>query len=181
MEKKLLTLKNFTSLSEEILKDILTLRNSQRVRCNMRSKKEIPLDEHLSYCKSLHARSDILYFAVFVDEKLEGVLDFKSIDPVLKSYESGCYFIENATVNLAYYANLAAFIVAKDRGLERVNCCVMKSNIPALLLNTCKLGYKIVSENSEYSFFEKDISNDRLTNEFLKQKIDKVFILRLDI
>jgi len=86
---------NFKYLSEDKLLDILSLRNSDRVRLNMANSELIPAQEHLSYFKSLSSRKDVLYFAVYVNNFLEGVLDFKAIDVNEQTYESGSYFIEN--------------------------------------------------------------------------------------
>ena len=77
---------NFRYLTEDCLQEILNLRNSDRVRMNMANKDKICFEEHLNFCRSLFDRKDLLYFAVYVNDSLEGVIDFKSIDFILKKY-----------------------------------------------------------------------------------------------
>ena len=115
---------NFKYLSDDKLLDILSLRNSDRVRLNMANSELISAQDHLSYCKSLSSRKDVLYFAVYINIYLEGVVDFKNIDFNEHSYESGSYFIEKSKYNITYYANIAGFLIARALNLTAVSCYV---------------------------------------------------------
>lgn len=150
---------NFKYLSEAKLLDILSLRNSDRVRLNMANPEPITALSHLSFCNSLSSRQDVLYFAVYVNDNLEGVLDFKAIDFNSHSYESGSYFIEKSKYNISYYANIAGFLIARSLNLTAVNCYVYKNNMSAMLLNTCKLKYHIVKEDHLFYYLNKDLSD----------------------
>lgn len=166
---------NFRYLTEDCLQEILNLRNSDRVRMNMANKDKICLEEHLNFCRSLFERKDLLYFAVYVNDSLEGVIDFKSIDFILKKYESGSYFIERSQYNISYYANLAGFLIAKSLGLTKVSCYVNKENLAAMLLNTCKLKYKIIFEDPVYYYLEKDLSDESVSNNKVRTTLEKKF------
>lgn len=150
---------NFKYLSDDKLLNILSLRNSDRVRLNMANSELISAQDHLSYCKSLSSRKDVLYFAVYINNHLEGVLDFKNIDFNEHSYESGSYFIEKSKYNISYYANIAGFLIARALNLTAVSCYVYKNNMSAMLLNTCKLKYKIVKEDHLFYYLNKDLSD----------------------
>lgn len=176
-----LAIKNFVSLSDDELIKILELRNSERVRNNMANSEIISLDSHLSFCRSLKNRKDIFYFGVYVNSSLEGVLDLKFFDNDKLSYESGSYFIEKSKYNISYYANLAGFIIAKSMGLKRVTCYVLKDNLQAMLLNTCKLKYKITHSDEKYYYLEKSLDDDVIHTEVLSKLISKRFSLMLDI
>ena len=141
----------------------------------MANKEMISPEDHLNYCRSLQNKHDLLYFAVYVNGILEGVLDFKSIDHILKKYESGSYFIEKSQFNISYYANLAGFLIAKSLGLMKVSCYVYKDNLAAMLLNTCKLKYKITSEDAACYYLEKDLSNEVEIDKKIKSVLEKKF------
>lgn len=172
---------NFKYLSEDKLLDILSLRNSDRVRLNMANSELIPAQEHLSYCKTLSSRKDVLYFAVYVNNFLEGVLDFKAIDFNEQTYESGSYFIENSKYNISYYANIAGFLIARSLKLATVSCFVYKNNMSAMLLNTCKLKYKIVKEDHLFYYLNKDLSDKCFDSDKYRNSLNRKFSLEISI
>ena len=171
-----LSIVDFSYLDKTQLLEILSLRNSDYVRNRMATSDEILEDTHLLFCKNLKQRTDALFCGVYLEDKLVGVIDLKGIDLKSKSYESGCYFCKNSK-NITYFANLAAFIIAKDIGLTKATCYVKKDNIQAVLFNTMKLRYRTTKETDEFYYFEKDLDTPKNSIENLKAKISSSFEL----
>lgn len=84
-------LKNFTTLSLEEQKMVLTWRNNIEIRQWMYSQDIISLEDHLSYVSSLESKKDRYYFLVKKDDENIGVIDFTSIDRTNGTAEIGLY------------------------------------------------------------------------------------------
>lgn len=171
-----LSIVDFSYLDKTKLLEILALRNSDYVREKMASSEEILEDTHLLFCENLKQRTDVLFCGVYLEDKLVGVIDLKKIDFQSKSYESGCYFCKDPK-NITYFSNLAAFIIAKEIGLNKATCYVKKDNIQAVLFNTMKLRYKTTKETDDFYFFEKDLASPKTSFDNLKAKISSSYEL----
>lgn len=171
-----LSIVDFSYLDKTQILEILSLRNSDYVREKMASSDVILEDTHFLFCENLKQRNDALFCGVYLENKLVGVIDLKAIDLNTKTYESGCYFCKDSK-NITYFANLAAFIIAKEIGLTKANCYVKKDNIQAVLFNTMKLRYKTTKETDEFYYFEKDLDTPKNSIENLKAKISSSYEL----
>ena len=174
-----LSIIDFSYLDRKSLLEILALRNSDYVREKMSSSNEILEDDHLLFCENLKQRADALFCGVYLEDKIVGVIDLKSIDLNSKTYESGCYFCKDSK-NLTYFANLAAFVIAKEIGLTKATCYVKKDNIQAVLFNTMKLRYKTTKQTDDFYFFEKDLDTPKTSFDNLKMKISSSFELLIN-
>ena len=154
----LLQLVDFRLLNDNELTEILTLRNSEYIRLKMDHIEQIDLSVHLKFCHSLITREDVLYLRASLDGPFEGVVDYQHINRDDGSYESGCYFRKGSKT--AYLANLAAFEIAMQQGFKEARCHVKKSNVPAVLFNTMKLGYVQSDESDNYILFTKKLDVD---------------------
>ena len=171
-----LSIVDFSYLDKTQLLEILSLRNSDYVREKMSSSDVILEDTHFLFCENLKQRNDALFCGVYLENKLVGVIDLKAIDLNTKTYESGCYFCKDSK-NITYFANLAAFIIAKEIGLTKANCYVKKDNIQAVLFNTMKLRYKTTKETDEFYFFEKNLATPKTSVDNFKAKISSSYEL----
>ena len=83
--------KNFTVLSEEELKMVLSWRNSPEVRQWMLNTELIELESHLEYVKQLKNRIDVFYWLIIRQNIPVGVLNINDVDYSTKTGEPGFY------------------------------------------------------------------------------------------
>lgn len=65
---------NFTQLSYDEQLLVLSWRNTTKVRQNMHTNREIPLEEHLSFLESLKTNDNAFYFIVKKNDEYIGVI-----------------------------------------------------------------------------------------------------------
>ncbi len=82
---------DFTKLTENEKRVVLSWRNHPEVRKWMFNKNEIPLYEHLDFIESLKKRADRLYYLVKKRKESIGVVDFTDIDYEKKRAHIGLY------------------------------------------------------------------------------------------
>lgn len=84
-------LKNFTELTLEEHRMILSWRNSDKVRMNMYTSDMIVEENHLKFIDILKESIDKEYFLVYENSEAIGVVYFTNINRSLKSTEFGLY------------------------------------------------------------------------------------------
>ena len=82
---------NFTDLTLEEKKMVLTWRNHNEIKKWMYNQNDILLDNHLMYIENLSNSIDKKYFIVKQNESYIGVVDFIQIDDKNKECEFGLY------------------------------------------------------------------------------------------
>jgi UDP-4-amino-4,6-dideoxy-N-acetyl-beta-L-altrosamine N-acetyltransferase len=92
-------LKNFTELTLEEHRMLLSWRNSDRVRMNMYTSYIIEEESHLKFIDILKESIDKKYFLVYEYDEPIGVVYFTNIDRELKSTEFGLYTNPNKKGN----------------------------------------------------------------------------------
>ncbi len=85
------TLVNFTDLTLDEKKMVLSWRNYPNVKKWMHNQQDISLQEHLEYIEHLKDSQDKLYFVVKKDTQYFGVIDFTTINMQQSSAEFGLY------------------------------------------------------------------------------------------
>lgn len=89
---------NFTLLSQDLLLEILSHRNAPEIRSQMRNSDPISAEDHLRFCAGLKHSKSKFYFAVFLNDILIGVLDYRLLDAKDRIYESGAYLDRKSVV-----------------------------------------------------------------------------------
>ncbi len=82
---------NFTDLTLEEKKMVLSWRNDSSIKQWMYNSDDISLENHLVFIETLKKSTDRLYFLVKRDSDYIGVIDFTNIDKANKSSEFGLY------------------------------------------------------------------------------------------
>ena len=145
---------NFTHLSQDLLLEILSHRNAPEIRSQMRNSDPISAEDHLRFCAGLKHSKSKFYFAVFLNDILIGVLDYRLLDAKDRIYESGAYFFDKPSI-VRVHAVLAAARVCVHYDLRLCKIAVKKDNIQALLFNTMKLGFEIETEDNDYYYLQQ--------------------------
>ena len=139
--------KNFVNLTEEEIKAVWQMRNSDSVRLKMYTQDIIPLENHKKWVSGLSGRSDCIYFLVLAEGEIAGCVNFTSISA--RQCEWGYYLnpeIQNGGLGivLEYYAVRYAF---ENLGVEKLFGAVIESN-PKLYRN--HIQYFGFSEDSAF-------------------------------
>ena len=123
-----LIFKNFTETSVEERKQILTWRNSDRIRLKMFDQNIISLEQHLKWIDSLKQKKDRLYFLVYLENNPIGVVDFTSLNFIEKSGSFGYYTDEKFTI----YAPLIEMELLRyffeELHFDLINAFVLENN-----------------------------------------------------
>ncbi|WP_213274510.1 UDP-4-amino-4,6-dideoxy-N-acetyl-beta-L-altrosamine N-acetyltransferase [Campylobacter vulpis] len=141
----MIELRNFISLSENELKELLKWRNDKSVAAFMKTQ-NISLEEHLQFVKSLKNDISKRYFVVFKGGQSIGVIHLFNIS--LQTCEFGLYakpcvkgvgqFLMNEVLNYAF----------THLKVQKLNACVFKTNEKALTLYL-KNGFEIINEDEK--------------------------------
>lgn len=170
---------NFIYLSEQSLKQILELRNSDEIRYKMANTNIISLEEHLSFCKKLKGDPTRLYIRVSVENEFLGVLTSVNNDFTNHTYVPGCYFSQSV---LSKYRKLSVDIASVfsflcyKLGLFYPMIYVRKDNPRAVFYNTMKLSNKIVKEDDTYYYMSNNCMDPtKQDDEVILKKFDYLF------
>src|SRR5574344_351431 len=171
MSKPVLTFRNFTKLPQKDLLYILEKRNSPDIRNKMTNTTIISRENHLSFCKSLRNNPTKLYFAVYLNNAIIGVIDFQNINYDKHTYEPGSYFFDSPSIVRSHAVSASGF-VRLEKKLYYPQIVVKKDNIQALLFNTMKMGAQIESEDENYYYLKSSVLDEKTPQSFDVMKYD---------
>ena len=146
-------LKNFNSLSIEEHKLILNLRNSDYVRLQMHNTNLISIEDHLKWIKNL--KSNNKYFAIFMNEKIIGNVNYTDLNDNDSSCYWGCYFSEN-THSFIVSASTIFFLdyVFNFIDVKKLKLFTKRNNHIALNFDK-NLGFKPYDEDEDYIYMSQ--------------------------
>lgn len=147
----ILEFKNYILLSLEEHSEVLSIRNSEHVRNNMKSKDIIEIQEHLNWIEKLKKDTENIYYAVFVDGVILGAVYITKIDYKKGISTWGLYFKNNIN---PFISSLSAYLLI-DRifnilNIKRLNLEVNKLNINAYKFDL-NFGFKVYDEYKDNS------------------------------
>lgn len=142
-----LTFTNFTLLNDRELLTILEWRNRPEIRQRMTHAESITPEAHLSFCKTLLKREDLLYLRIDVNGIPCGVSTsrFNFQNAVI---EPGVYYV--AYPYAAAKVGMVLSYVYEAYGMREVRSAVKKDNAQAVLFNALKTGSTVLSEDEDY-------------------------------
>lgn len=139
------TYQNFTTLTEEQIKQVWEWRNHPEIRRNMYNKDVIPFEHHIGYVNSLKTRDEAYYWLVFKKDKAIGVTSITSVDCKSESAELGSYLkpdLINSGLGFDFFYHNLLFLFGSEIDCSSLNAAVFRPNINALLMD-CYLGFEI--------------------------------------
>lgn len=145
-----LILKNFTLLNLEEHIEVLSIRNSEHVRNNMKTKNVITIDNHLKWIENLKEDTNNKYYVVLFDEKIVGAIYITDIDFLSKNCTWGLYFKRGVNPFIPSYSTFE--IINKiffELNLEILNLEVNKKNLAAYKFDL-SFGFKVYGEKNEF-------------------------------
>ncbi|MEB2831018.1 UDP-4-amino-4,6-dideoxy-N-acetyl-beta-L-altrosamine N-acetyltransferase [Campylobacter upsaliensis] len=137
----MIELRNFISLNENELKELLKWRNSVG---NFMKTQNISLKEHLNFVKSLKNDASRRYFVLLKDGAWIGVINFFNIDK--KACEFGLYAKPNLRGVGQLLMNEVLNYAFDTLKVQILKACVFKTNERALTLYL-KNDFKIINED----------------------------------
>ncbi|ELU6581768.1 UDP-4-amino-4,6-dideoxy-N-acetyl-beta-L-altrosamine N-acetyltransferase [Campylobacter upsaliensis] len=137
----MIELRNFISLNENELKELLKWRNSVG---NFMKTQNISLKEHLNFVKSLKNDASRRYFVLLKDGAWIGVINFFNIDK--KACEFGLYAKPNLRGVGQLLMNEVLNYAFDTLKVQILKACVFKTNERALALYL-KNDFKIINED----------------------------------
>ena len=144
-----LTFKNFIKLTRKEHEKILSLRNADYIRNNMKTKNIIKIENHMHWIDKLKYDNSNKYYAVYRDDEIVGAIYIKDIDYNKNKSTWGIYFKKN--INPLISSVSAYCIIDKifnELNLNILDSEVKKNNISAYKFNL-SLGFKVYGENIE--------------------------------
>ena len=145
----MIELRNFISLNENELKELLKWRNSVG---NFMKTQNISLKEHLKFVNSLKNDESKRYFVVFKGGQSIGVIHLFDITPY--SCEFGLYAKPNLRGVGQLLMNEVLNYAFDTLKVQILKACVFKTNERALTLYL-KNGFKIISEDEKMFYLCK--------------------------
>ena len=139
--------KKYPHLSHEEKVALLELRNAPFVRENMYHSKEINLTDHLHWLETLKARTDCLYWAIFLNNELVGGIDLTRIDWPNKFAEWGFFIAEKHLGLGAILEYLGMEYFFETLNLQTILAGVYEKNKKVYHLHKDRFGYQ---ENPSY-------------------------------
>ena len=144
---------NFTDMTLDEKKMVLSWRNHPEVKKWMYNSDNISLENHLEYVESLNNSPDKLYFLVEKDKNYIGVIDFTSINRDEKSSEFGLY------------ANVGSKIPGVGRILETI--CINYA-FDVLMISVLKL--EVFSDNIQVRNLHKKFHFQETTRKIVNNQ-----------
>ena len=148
-----ISLKDFHSLSEEEHKSILSLRNSDYVRLQMRNTNLISIEDHQKWIKNLKTNNK--YFAIFMNEEIIGNVNYTDLNDNESCCYWGCYFSEG-TNSFIVSASTIFFLdyVFNTINVKTLKLFTKKDNHIALSFDK-NLGFRPYDEDKNYIYMSQ--------------------------
>ncbi len=178
-----LEFKNYTTLSNEEHIKLLSIRNSEHVRNNMKTKDIINIQEHMGWITKLEQSTTNTYYAVLVDDIICGAVYITDIDLDTKQSSWGLFFEQ--PIN-PFISSFSAYLLI-DRifttlGIAKLNLEVNKLNTNAYKFDL-NFGFEVYDEYRDNSdeyylmFMNQETWNQRKETGLLRtisQRLKKV-------
>lgn len=152
--------KNFTVISEEEAKMILSWRNDSEIRKFMYTTEIISLDSHLKFVESLKTRDDCVYWLVFREGKPTGVVSLTDIKLDKSQCELGYYMspeMGKTGIGLDFLFN-ALLHVFENIEVKELYGGVHRENVNAITLD--KYLELSIDEKTSETFYPWILSSD---------------------
>lgn len=164
-------------------KKILEIRNSDHVRFKMKSNEIIALKNHLEFVERLKIDKKNIYYGVFYNQAMVGVVDITNIDNVKRECFWGLYIDKNT---IPYISSLATYLLIERVfsyfEIEKLCLEVQTSNTSAYKLDV-NFGFSVDDEytNNDERYYLMSMSKKHWQEykqkplmKILKNKIDKI-------
>lgn len=169
------TYQNFTTLSEEQVKQIWEWRNHPDIRKYMYNVDEIPFESHLKFVSGLTDRLDVAYWIVCFKDDPIGIINLTSIDWEHSRAELGYYMVPekmNSGLGIDFVYNTILFVFDSLHVSELFGS-IHEDNKNAIILDSymgCELGEVIsVDSNSNAKYISWILNGQK----FLENKEGK--------
>lgn len=133
---------NYTSLGEGIHREILALRNSERIRAVSINKSIIDFESHIKWVRGLAERDDCRYYAVLQNEAYLGTVSLTLIDREKGDLEWGVAFKESAL----FVPSLIIY--------EMIEKVFLEMKMKTISLTVQADNHKVVEMNKKFGFAE---------------------------
>lgn len=144
-----LSFKNFTKLNVAEHKKILSIRNLEHIRVNMKSNELIELDNHLQWVERLKSDNKNIYYGVSLDEEIVGAIYITTIDYDTKVCTWGLYFKEHIN---PFVSSISTYLIFEkiynELGIKEIQLEVEASNTQAYRFDA-NFGFKEYDKYNE--------------------------------
>lgn len=124
-------------------KEVRELRNLESVRRYMYTDHVISLSEHLAWIDRLDRDEKQVVFAVFVNNKVSGVVSFNAFDRLHRKSDWAFYLGDNVRGGVGAALEYSFLNYAFDTlGLEKLNCEVLQTNQAVVKMHR-KFGFRV--------------------------------------
>jgi UDP-4-amino-4,6-dideoxy-N-acetyl-beta-L-altrosamine N-acetyltransferase len=144
--------KDYKLLNEDEHKKLLQIRNEKSIREASKNKEIITLKNHLAWVKKLE--NDKKYFALFVDGKIVGGLNFSIDKETIKEW--GIFFTKDTKPLISLIATYT-FIEYMFKKVDMLYSEVSKKNTQALRFNEY---FKLKVYDEDKEFYKLKLSKD---------------------
>ena len=163
--------KNYKNLTQEEHINLLNIRNEKEIREASKNKEIITLNNHLKWVKSLDEEK--CYFALFVDEKIVGGLNFSKEANTIKEW--GVFFSKDTKPLISSIATYI-FINYMFEKADILYSQVSKENIQALRFNEY---FKLEIYDEKDGFYNLILTKEKWQKEqksfkFLQNRVKKI-------
>ncbi len=172
--------KDFFKLSIKEHKELLSIRNNEYVRNNMKSNSIIEIEKHLSWVNSLQSDKNNRYYVVYEENCIVGAIYITDINEMECTSYWGLYFKKN--VNPLVSSISAILIIEKifhECNTNKLYSEVKNENVTAYKFNET-LGFK-KEKTIDKNFYKLSITVDDWKNnknnriiKTLKKRLDKI-------
>ncbi|MBD3842125.1 MAG: UDP-4-amino-4,6-dideoxy-N-acetyl-beta-L-altrosamine N-acetyltransferase [Campylobacterales bacterium] len=149
----MISLINFTKLSLEEKKLVLSWRNHPNIRKWMYNTSEILLEDHLKYIDLLSSKKDRLYFLVLKNNHPIGVADLTTINKEEQTAEIGLYADPHQKCNGSFILKVLIEYAFDTLNLHKLYANVYDTNIKAINLYN-KFNFKEKKREKNLIFME---------------------------
>ena len=176
--------KNINDCNQEEIKNILQIRNEEKIRKNMFNSSLISLVSHREWVKKFKNNKKNFFFGIFLKEKLIGGLGLKNYDQQF-NHVDWAFYISDKDNKIGLGASVEYFsleYIFTNFNINSLFCYVLISNSEVLKLHN-KFGFKKIDLDKD---FNKRYNYDNIQNvqrliltkeswNFLKKDIKKKY------
>lgn len=169
----ILVFKEFDELNLKEHKELLTIRNSEYVKKNMKNDSIIKMEDHLHWIEELKSDKNNIYYAIFDEKTILGAIYITTIDKVQSTCFWGLYFKKGIN---PLVSSLSAILIIekifKEFNINKLYAEVKKENINAYNFNI-SIGLTKDKEVDE-NYFKLSINNENWQNNINNKMIQRI-------